>query len=522
MDRAFLAGPAVEAADVAAVAAGVGHLGVARLRRDVSALAAGHVVPVAVADAEAAGAARDRDGGVILLRAVDAVGELVVGDHVVELRGRLVLDARPAEAAVERDRGPAVVSLHHPARVLRGDPEVVVVPVRHADRLERLPPVLRPEQLHVEDVDGVGLLRVGRHVRVVPGPLPELPVFVRPLPGRARVVGAEDPALLGLDHRVDALRSGGGDGDADPAPRALRQALPVELPPLVAAVRRLVEPAPGAAALQAPRRPLRLPEGGVEDARVGRVHREVHGARLVVHEERLRPGLPAVPRAEDAALGIRAPGVAEGGHVHVVGVLRVDADAADLHRVAQAHVAPRLARVRRAIDAVAVGDVAADAALAHAGVEDVRVGRRHREGADRTRLHLAVGDRRPLDAGVRRLPDPAPGRPHVVDERLAGHAGHGRDAAAPEGTDRAPAEALEERVGEGGLRRVGRGLCLLGGDARAPGGGEGEQGGGQGAGAEGAGHGGLRVVGMKRRRDVTPGARRRIRGPGDRAAAFRP
>jgi hypothetical protein len=76
-----------------------------------------------------------------------------VGDDVVELRGRLVVDRGPRAAAVERDVGAAVVALDHPARVVGRDPQVVVVAVRHRDRGEGLPPVERAVEAGVEDVE---------------------------------------------------------------------------------------------------------------------------------------------------------------------------------------------------------------------------------------------------------------------------------------------------------------------------------------------------------------------------------
>src|SRR5262249_9313987 len=79
---------------------------------------------------------RHRDRGVVLLRAVDAVGVLVVDVDAVELRGLLVVDRRPRGAAVQRDVGAAVVALDHALRVFRIDPEVVVVAVPRRDLAE--------------------------------------------------------------------------------------------------------------------------------------------------------------------------------------------------------------------------------------------------------------------------------------------------------------------------------------------------------------------------------------------------
>src|SRR5207244_13056669 len=112
------------------VGAGVHDRRVAGLRRDVARLAASDRVPVAHRDGTVIRATRDRHGRVVLLRSVDAIGELVVGDGVVELRGRLVVHAGPGGTAVQRHRGAAVVPFDHTARIARVDPQDVTVAVR--------------------------------------------------------------------------------------------------------------------------------------------------------------------------------------------------------------------------------------------------------------------------------------------------------------------------------------------------------------------------------------------------------
>jgi hypothetical protein len=74
-------------------------------------------------------------------------------------------------------------------------------------------------------------------------------------------------------------------------------------------------------------------------------------------------------------------------------------------------VRPRLAGVGRLVDAVARHDVAADARLAHADVDEVRVRLRDGDRADRRALDLTVGDRRqfsPASVVFHRPPPTAP------------------------------------------------------------------------------------------------------------------
>src|SRR5687767_4595668 len=108
-----------------------------------------------------------------------------------------------------------------------------------------------------------------------------------------------------------------------------------------------------------------LPHRRVEDARIVRVDREVDRARALVAVQHALPRLPAVARTEHAAFGIWSVRVPERRDVRRVGILGMDADLADVARLLEAEMRPGLARVRRAVHAVTVRDVAADAALAH-------------------------------------------------------------------------------------------------------------------------------------------------------------
>ena len=92
--------------------------------------------------------------------------------------------------------------------------------------------------------------------------------------------------------------------------------------------------------------------------------------------------------------------MAERRHVHAVGVGRMDADAPDRVGVGETEVPPALPGIVRAVDAVALENVGAQLHLAHADVDDVGVGRRHRDRADRSAADLPIGHRSPC--GTRR------------------------------------------------------------------------------------------------------------------------
>ena len=433
------------AAGGAADGSGVDDVRIVGAHLDVAALRVADRVAVAHADDALVRAAGHADGGVVLLRAVDPVRNAGVGGDVVELRGRLVVDRRPGVAAVERDAGAAVVALDHAARIGGVDPQIVIVAVRGRHAGEGLAAVGRLPRLQVEHPDGVGVLRIGEHVVVVPGALTQVALRARHLPGGAAVLGTEQGALLRLHDRPHPARPGGRAGDADAPLDALRQArVAGQLGPGVAAVDRLEDAAAGAARLQDPRPADHLPERGVEDARVGRVDAEVDGAGLGVAEQHLLPGRAAVARAEHAALLVRPEGVAERGHVDQIGVVRIDADAADVARVGQADAAPGRAAVGRPVDAVAVRDVDADARLAGAGVDDVGVGGGHGDRAHGGGPEEAVGDVLPVGAAVGRLPDAAGAGAEVEGLRVRRVPGDRHHAAAAVRTDAAPLDRVEQ------------------------------------------------------------------------------
>src|SRR5579884_1467543 len=337
--------------------------------------------------------------------AVDVVGRPRVHGDVVHLGGGLVVEARPRHAAVEGDGGPAVVALDHAPRVVRVNPQVVVVAVRDGHVLEDLAAVVRAPQADVEHPDGLGVLRIGDDVHVVPGALAQLALLGELVPVLTAVVGAVHRALLALDDGPDAAGPGGRGRHADLAEHALGQpVLARDVLPSIAAVARAPQAAALATALQLVRPALSAPRRGVQDPRVLRVHRQVAHADALVDVEHALPRRPAIARAVDAALLAGAVRVAQRRDVDHVRVRGMDADLGDVANLGKAQMLPGRAGVGGLPHAVAVRDVAADGRLAHADVDHVRVGRGDGDGADRRALEEAVGDVLPVDAAVGGLP----------------------------------------------------------------------------------------------------------------------
>src|SRR5262249_34896336 len=155
------------------------------------------------------------------------------------------------------------------------------------------------------------------------------------------------------------------------APGCRRKAAAGEMRPVSAAIARAVESRPGPVRgrIDVPGRASGLPEGREDDVRVAGVEHHFDGAGVAVRPQDLRPARSAVARLEEAALCVGAVRGPERRDVDDVGAARVPLDAADLLRVAQAHEAPRLAAVARAIHAPTLGDVRAHVGLAGAGVD---------------------------------------------------------------------------------------------------------------------------------------------------------
>ena len=116
-------------------------------------------------------------------------------------------------------------------------------------------------------------------------------------------------------------------------------------------------------------------------------------------------------------------------------------------------MAPRTTAISRLVDAIAVGDIDADGGFAHASVDDVGVGFRQRQRADRGGVEVAVRDILPILPGVFGFPDAAGAGAEVEGSEFSGVAGDGDHASAAEGSDAAPASDV--------VKGEGHGVCFL-------------------------------------------------------------
>ncbi len=224
VDGLRFVGFVVGAGQESAIAAAIHDVVVERVHGDVAAFAAGSGLPVLLGDGAAVGAVQDAHSGVVLLRAIDAVGEVVIGHDAVKLRGGLVVVGAPVFAAVEGYLCAAVVAYDHALVIFGRYPEVVVVAVGCFIRFEGAPAVGGLVIIHIEHIHNVGVFGIGIDAGVVPGALAQGAVFVELLPALAAVVGAIHAALIGLHDGPHAVLLHGRGRYADDAERAFGKA----------------------------------------------------------------------------------------------------------------------------------------------------------------------------------------------------------------------------------------------------------------------------------------------------------
>ena len=306
---------------------------------------------------------------------------------------------------------------------------------------QRLAAVDALELRCVEHVDDVLVLRIGNHVRVVERALPHVSVFIDERPGRAGIVGAEQPALFVFDERIDSIGIGARHAHADATDHARRQAgVACDFRPGFACIGGLEQAAARPAARHRVLHAEGFPHRCVHHVGIGAIDGKVDGRCLVVAEQHASPRLAAVGALVDAPLIVRSAHVAKGGNPDDVRVGGMHADFRDVLFFAEPDVCPGLACVGGLVDAIARHDVAANARFAHPYVHDVGIGFRHGHGADRRTLDLTIGHGRPGFTAVRCFPEAATDGAKVCLPGPTLHTTRGNRPTAAIGADAAPAQ----------------------------------------------------------------------------------
>ena len=356
---------------------------------------------------------------------------------MVELRRRLIALGGPVLATVDGDGGAAVIAVDHAIGIVGIDPQAVMIAVGGIEAFERFAAIVRTEQAGVGDVHLVGIFGVRPNVGEIPGTLTKTMIVVNQGPGGAAVIATVETAFFRFDKRVNHVRIGAGNGHANAAERALGHAVAFDALPGCAVVVRTVETVLVTATVEHPRRAVAFPHCGEEHVGILRIENNVDAAGALVEVENFLPGLAAITGAEDAAFGVRAVGMAESGDQGDVGIRGMDDDLADVASVFQSHVVPGLAAVVRTIDAIAEGDVAANAGFAGPDVDYIGIGVGDRDAAD-GRGGLLVEEWIPGNTAVRGFPDAAGYGSKIVGVRLAQDSSHGKGPATAEWADEAP------------------------------------------------------------------------------------
>src|SRR5262249_23402297 len=96
--------------------------------------------------------ARNASRSVILLRSTNMIGHIDRRGDVIELPRRIALH-RPGFSAICRNGAAAIVAADHARRVIRSDPQIMMIGMWRAKLLKGSTSVIGPVKLHVERVD---------------------------------------------------------------------------------------------------------------------------------------------------------------------------------------------------------------------------------------------------------------------------------------------------------------------------------------------------------------------------------
>ncbi len=98
--------------------------------------------------------------------------------------------------------------------------------------------------------------------------------------------------------------------------------------------------------------------------RIVRIENDFDAAGAIIEVENFFPGLAAIASAVDAAVLVRAVGVAKRSDENDIGIRGMDDDIADVASVFEPDVGPGFSGVGGFVHAIAERDVAADAGFA--------------------------------------------------------------------------------------------------------------------------------------------------------------
>src|SRR5437016_14411548 len=304
------------------------HARIQRVRRDVTVFIARiDWPPIMKIQRAVLAAAWCCHGIAVLLRAIHPVRKLGIRYHVIELPCWLVEPRAPRLTAVARYDRALVTAQNHPPRLIRINPQfVIVVAARCAsERRERFPSVMRFVRRGVRNVYRVRVFRIHADFPEIPSALPDTPVIRNALPALPRVIRTKQPTFLCVHDQINSPRIARRKRYANSSQSFRRQSLPVHAFPMIAPVNRAIQPAARSirGRVDAPRRPSRLPQRCVNRSWIPRFERQINRARVFVMKQNFLPTLSAIFRAEHPSLLVRTVRMPQRGDDNLVYVSRV-------------------------------------------------------------------------------------------------------------------------------------------------------------------------------------------------------
>ena len=132
-------------------------------------------MPVAKSDLPIAPAAGHTRGAALLLASIDPIRKLIVGDYVIELRGRLVIPGAICPSSIDCDDGALIAREKNNVRVVRVDPyRVIVVAARCASHRGKAVTCIGGSiSRRVARIHDIPILRMGLHFGKVASTTPD-------------------------------------------------------------------------------------------------------------------------------------------------------------------------------------------------------------------------------------------------------------------------------------------------------------------------------------------------------------
>ena len=135
----------------------------------------------------------------------------MIGIDPVKLGGGLVVLAAPGFAAIDRNGPAAVVGIDHKVGIPGINPKAMMVAVDVLRKiLKGFPSIDRFGRPRIQNINGIFVNRIGKHMGVIPGALVKPAIIVNQRPILAAVLRPVKPALfvLGLNDGVNPVRVG--------------------------------------------------------------------------------------------------------------------------------------------------------------------------------------------------------------------------------------------------------------------------------------------------------------------------